>query len=73
MRSSTTSRPAYFALMGAAGYVAPRHMRAIKEIGGELAVAHDPHDSVGVLDRYFPDCQFLTDERAFLRETMHQN
>ncbi len=39
-----------FALIGAAGYVAPRHMRAIKDIGGDLRVALDPNDSVGVID-----------------------
>lgn len=47
-----------FILIGAAGYVAPRHMAAIKAVGGELIAAADPHDSVGVLDRYFPECRF---------------
>jgi UDP-N-acetyl-2-amino-2-deoxyglucuronate dehydrogenase len=47
-----------FILLGAAGYVAPRHMAAIKAVGGELIAAVDPHDSVGVLDRYFPECRF---------------
>lgn len=50
-----------FVLIGAAGYVAPRHMKAIKEIGGNLVAAYDPNDSVGVLDSYFPECKFFTD------------
>jgi len=49
-----------FILFGAAGYVAPRHMEAIKEVGGELIAAMDPHDSVGIIDRYFPECRFFT-------------
>ncbi|MCB2186277.1 MAG: Gfo/Idh/MocA family oxidoreductase [Deltaproteobacteria bacterium] len=56
-----------FALIGAAGYVAPRHMQAIKDMGGELVAALDPHDSVGVLDRYFPGCQFFTEFERFDR------
>ena len=54
-----------FALIGAAGYVAPRHMTAIKDVGGELVAALDPHDSVGVLDSYFPDCAFFTEFERF--------
>lgn len=50
-----------FILIGAAGYVAPRHMAAIKAIGGNLVAAYDPHDSVGILDKYFPDCAFFTE------------
>lgn len=50
-----------FVLIGAAGYVAPRHMKAIKEVGGNLVAAYDPNDSVGVLDSYFPECKFFTD------------
>ena len=56
-----------FALMGAAGFVAPRHMRAIKEMGHELIVALDPHDSVGVLDSYFPRASFFTEFERFDR------
>jgi UDP-N-acetyl-2-amino-2-deoxyglucuronate dehydrogenase len=47
--------------MGAAGYVAPKHMDAIKRNGGKLVAACDPHDAVGVLDRYFPCCHFYKD------------
>lgn len=56
-----------YALIGAAGFVAPRHMKAIKDTGGELVAALDPHDSVGVLDAYFPDCQFFTEFERFER------
>lgn len=60
--------PLRFALIGAAGFVAPRHMQAIKDVGGELVAALDPHDAVGVLDRYgWRDTQFFTDEHRFER------
>lgn len=54
-----------FALIGIAGYIAPRHLKAIKEIGGNLVAAYDISDRVGVLDSYFPDCEFFTDEFSF--------
>jgi UDP-N-acetyl-2-amino-2-deoxyglucuronate dehydrogenase len=47
-----------FILLGAAGFVAPRHMAAIRSVGGDLVAAVDPCDSVGVLDSYFPKCRF---------------
>lgn len=56
-----------FALIGAAGYIAPRHMRAIRDIGGELAAALDPSDSVGVIDSYFPQARFFTEFERFDR------
>jgi UDP-N-acetyl-2-amino-2-deoxyglucuronate dehydrogenase len=56
-----------FALIGAAGFVAPRHMRAIKDTGGDLRVALDPSDSVGVMDSFFPDCRFFTEFERFDR------
>lgn len=56
-----------FALIGAAGYIAPRHMAAIKETGGELVAATDPHDSVGILDSFFPDCRFFVEPERFWR------
>jgi UDP-N-acetyl-2-amino-2-deoxyglucuronate dehydrogenase len=56
-----------FGLIGAAGYVAPRHMKAIKDTGNELKVALDPHDSVGILDSYFPECKFFTQIERFDR------
>ena len=56
-----------FALIGAAGYVAPRHMKAIKAVGGDLKVAFDPSDSVGVIDSHFPDAHFFTEFERFDR------
>jgi len=56
-----------FALIGAAGYVSPRHMKAIKETGGNLVAAIDTHDSVGILDSYFPKCEFFTEIERFDR------
>lgn len=56
-----------FALIGAAGFVAPRHMRAIKETGHRLVVALDPADSVGVIDAFFPDSDFFTEFERFDR------
>jgi UDP-N-acetyl-2-amino-2-deoxyglucuronate dehydrogenase len=50
-----------FVLIGAAGYVAPKHMAAIKETGGDLIAILDPHDSVGILDSYFPDCKYFSE------------
>lgn len=54
-----------FALIGAAGYIAPRHMKAIKEVGGDLAAAMDVNDSVGILDSNFPEAQFFTEFEQF--------
>lgn len=56
-----------FALIGAAGYVAPKHMRAIKETGNTLVAALDPNDSVGVIDSYFPKADFFTEFERFDR------
>src|SRR5215813_1543970 len=56
-----------FALIGAAGYVAPRHMKAIHAVGGDLKVAYDPNDSVGILDSHFPDAHFFTEFERFDR------
>jgi len=56
-----------YALIGAAGYIAPRHMRAIKESGGDLRVALDPKDSVGIIDSYFPECRFFVEFERFDR------
>lgn len=56
-----------FALIGAAGYIAPRHLKAIKETGQELLVALDPCDSVGVMDSYFPKADFFTEFERFDR------
>lgn len=57
----------HFALIGAAGYVAPRHMRAIRDTGNVLLAALDKNDSVGVIDSYFPDAAFFTEFERFDR------
>ena len=54
-----------FALIGAAGYIAPRHMKAIKDTGNTLVAAMDTNDSVGILDSHFPDAQFFTQFEQF--------
>jgi UDP-N-acetyl-2-amino-2-deoxyglucuronate dehydrogenase len=56
-----------FGLIGAAGFVAPRHLKAIRDTGNTLAAALDPHDSVGILDSYFPEAQFFTSFERFER------
>ena len=56
-----------FALTGLAGYVAPRHLRAILDTGHRLVAAADVHDSVGVVDGYFPDAAFFTEHERFDR------
>lgn len=56
-----------FALIGAAGYIAPRHMKAIKDTGNNLVAATDPFDSVGIIDSYFPDARFFTEIERFDR------
>lgn len=56
-----------FALIGAAGYVAPRHMKAIKETGNQMVACLDPNDSVGVIDSWFPETSFFTEFERFDR------
>jgi UDP-N-acetyl-2-amino-2-deoxyglucuronate dehydrogenase len=56
-----------FALIGAGGYIAPRHMKAIKDTGNNLLAALDKHDSVGILDSYFPDSDFFIEFERFDR------
>jgi UDP-N-acetyl-2-amino-2-deoxyglucuronate dehydrogenase len=59
--------PFNFGLVGAAGFVAPRHLKAIADTGNVLVAACDPHDSVGIIDSYFPDCAFFTEVERFDR------
>lgn len=56
-----------FALIGVGGYVAPRHLKAIKETGNTLIAAYDKSDSVGILDTYFPEASFFTEQELFDR------
>lgn len=58
---------ANFALIGAAGYIAPRHMKAIKDTGHTLVCALDKNDSVGIIDSYFPNASFFTEFERFDR------
>ncbi len=68
-----------FGLIGAAGFVAPRHMKAIKDTGNRLVAALDRSDSVGVIDSYFPEASFFTEFERFdrhvdkLRRRNHEN
>ena len=68
-----------FAITGVAGYIAPRHLKAIKDTGNNLIAAVDPHDSVGILDAYFPKTSFFTEIERFdrhlekLRRSNHRN
>ena len=54
-----------YALIGAAGYIAPRHLKAMKETGGTLHAAYDINDSVGIMDSHFPDAAFFTEFEQF--------
>ncbi|MCR9081303.1 MAG: Gfo/Idh/MocA family oxidoreductase [Cyclobacteriaceae bacterium] len=56
-----------FALIGAAGYIAPRHMKAIKDTGNSLLAAFDPYDGVGIMDSYFPDASYFIEFERFDR------
>ena len=56
-----------FALIGTGGYIAPRHLKAIKDTGSVLVAAYDKFDSVGIMDSYFPSCSFFTEHEQFDR------
>ena len=62
-----TQRCLNFAMIGAAGYIAPRHMKAIKETGNNLVAALDPYDGVGIIDTYFPQAEFFIEPERFGR------
>jgi UDP-N-acetyl-2-amino-2-deoxyglucuronate dehydrogenase len=63
-----TEKKAYnFALVGAAGYIAPRHMKAIKDTGNNLVAALDRNDSVGIIDSYFPNADYFLEPERFDR------
>ena len=61
------SQPRNFAITGVAGYIAPRHLKAIQDTGNRLVAATDPHDAVGILDRFAFDCRFFTEFERFDR------
>ena len=56
-----------FAILGVAGYIAPRHLKAIKDTDNQLIAAYDKFDSVGIMDSYFPDASFFTEFERFDR------
>ena len=56
-----------FALIGAAGYIAPRHMKAIRDTNNRLLSAYDPYDGVGIMDSYFPEADYFTEFERFDR------
>lgn len=59
-----------FAIIGAAGYVAPKHLEAIQNIGGQVLAVTDPNDNLEILDQFFPDCEYfksMADFEAFLK------
>lgn len=56
-----------FALIGVGGYIAPRHLKAIKDTGNDLVSAYDKSDSVGIMDSYFPKTAFFTEQELFDR------
>jgi len=60
-------QPIKFGLIGAAGYIAPRHIKAIKETGNELVAALDKSDSVGIIDSFFPNAAFFLEAERFDR------
>lgn len=62
-----SKNPLNFALIGAAGFVAPRHLKAIQETGNRLVAALDPYDGVGIMDSYFPAADFFTETERFDR------
>jgi UDP-N-acetyl-2-amino-2-deoxyglucuronate dehydrogenase len=65
--SAPETRVREFALIGVAGYIAPKHLKAIRDTGNVLVAATDPHDAVGILDSYFPDAGFFTEIERFDR------
>lgn len=65
--TNSSTRPRNFALVGVGGYIAPRHLRAIRDTGNRLIAAADPKDSVGVLDQYDFNVKFFTEIERFDR------
>jgi len=65
--ANTDKEISKFALIGAAGYIAPRHMKAIKETGNQLITALDKYDGVGIIDSFFPEADFFTEPERFDR------
>ncbi len=66
-------KPINFALVGAGGYIAPRHMKAIKDTNNNLVATLDKHDSVGIIDSYFPQADFFLEPERFDRHLYKLN
>ena len=56
-----------FAVIGVAGYIAPRHLKAVQDTGNRVVAVTDPHDNVGILDRFFPDARYFREIERFDR------
>ena len=67
MSAQTTNKPYNFAIIGVGGYIAIRHLRAIKETGNNLLASLDPCDSVGIIDSFFPESNFFVEFERFDR------
>ncbi|HBG71856.1 MAG: oxidoreductase [Bacteroidetes bacterium GWF2_43_63] len=61
------SKPLNFALIGASGYIAPRHMKAIRDTGHRLTAVLDPYDGIGVIDSFFPEADYFSESERFDR------
>ena len=62
-----SGKPINFAMIGVGGYIAPRHLKAIRDTGNRLVAAADPKDSVGLLDQYWFNVEFFTEIERFDR------
>lgn len=71
MNEEASTRMKNFALIGAAGFIAPRHMKAIRDTGNRLTTVLDPNDSMGVLDTYFPEADYFMEFERFERQIEH--
>ena len=67
-----TAAKHHFGIIGAAGYIAPRHMDAIRKIDGDVLAAMDPSDSVGIIDRHFPRARFFVNFERFSEFVHHE-
>jgi UDP-N-acetyl-2-amino-2-deoxyglucuronate dehydrogenase len=71
-KTKQLTKPLNFGLLGVGGYIAPKHLKAIKETGNNLVSAMDKNDSVGILDSYFPECKFFTEFERYERHCEKQ-
>ncbi|MCK4711707.1 MAG: Gfo/Idh/MocA family oxidoreductase [Marinosulfonomonas sp.] len=72
MKNESDIKAASYGLIGAAGYIAPRHLRAIKDTDGHLAAAFDTNDSVGIIDSFFPEAAFFTEFERFNSHVLNE-